>query len=241
MAADTPLVLLHFFGCSQREWTLVRDRLDPDRRVLALDLPGFGEAAALGPRDVAGMADHVERAVVEAGFADAVLVGHSMTAKVATVLASREPAWLRGLVLVTGSPPSPEPFTDEARKQLLAFDGSREAAAGYIDGITAERLPDPLREIVIGDAMRASLDAWMAWIRHGSQEDWSDRVGVLDLPTHVVAGASDPSLDEGKQRELMLPHFANVDLAVIRGGHALPLENPDDLLREIDTFTTRLG
>lgn len=241
MSFDTPLVLMHFFGSSHREWDGVRSRFAPDRRVLALDLPGFGDAAGRSPEDVAGMADDVQRAIADAALASCVLVGHSMSGKVAAVLAAREPAWLRGLVLVTASPPSPEPISDDAKTKLLAFDGSREAAAEYIDGITASRLPDDLRNPAIADAMRASLPAWKAWITGGSQEDWAPRVGVLDVPTQVIAGADDPSLGERIQRGRVLPHFAKASLVVIDGGHALPLENPDGLHREITAFASRLA
>lgn len=41
------LVLLHGLGASRQVWAPVLDLLSPEREVLALDLPGFGEAAAL--------------------------------------------------------------------------------------------------------------------------------------------------------------------------------------------------
>lgn len=240
MSESTPLVLLHFFGSSRREWERVCARTALRRRVLALDLAGFGDAAGLAPRDVNGMADDVARAIVATPHPSCVLVGHSMSAKVAAVLSARAPAWLHGLVLVTASPPSPEPMADDVRDRLLAFDGSREDAADYIDGMTASRLPDALRELAIADAMRASPAAWKAWVTHGSQEDLSATVGERDLPTHVIAAADDPSLGEKVQRHLVLPHFPNASLAVIAGGHALPLENADDLHREIEVFASRL-
>lgn len=211
-----------------------------ERRVLAIDLPGYGDVAELGAMDVAGMADHVDRRIVKAELEACVVVGHSMSGKVATVLAAREPVYLRGLVLLTASPPSPEPMSASSRQKLLAFDGSRHAAADYIDGMTATRLADDLRELAIADAMRAAPAAWKAWVTDGSQEDWSSTVGVLRLPTCVIAGASDPSLGEAIQRDRVMPHFAQARLVVIEGGHALPLENPDDLSREIELFLATL-
>lgn len=240
MSAPLPLVLLHFFGSSRREWSLVSTRFSTNRRTLALDLPGFGDAADENPADVAGMADQVDRCIAAAGLSGCVLVGHSMSAKVAALLAARAPSYLRGLVLVTASPPSPEPMSAASRRKLLAFDGSRCAAAAYIDGITANRLPDALREIAIVDAMRASLAAWRRWVTHGSQEDCSSSVGVLSLPALVVAGAGDPSLGKEIQCDRVMPHCRQARLAVIDGGHALPFENPDALHREIEGFVATL-
>ncbi len=231
-----PLVLLHLFGGSRREWDAVTARFAADRRVLALDLPGFGDAAGRGGASVGEMADSVGDAIVHAGLGRCVLVGHSMSAKVAAVLVATAPDLFEGLILVTASPPSPEPMSDEARARLLAFDGSRAAAEAYVDGITAKRLPDEAREIAIADARRASPDAWRRWLTEGSCEDHGAAVGVLPLATLLMAGASDEALGQKAQREFVMPHFADARLVVVRGGHALPLENPDDLSREIERF-----
>ena len=232
----TPLVLLHFMGSSRNEWDLVRARLPRDAVVVALDLPGFGDAAGIGAMDVAGMADAVDARIREAGIDDCIVAGHSMSGKVAMLLAARQPRYLRGLVLVASSPPSPEPIDDDARTRLLSFDGTREAAADYIDGMTAGRLPDGPRELAIADAMRASPSAWRAWVTAGSQEDLEDDIGMLPIPALVIGGVDDPSLGVDIQRARVMPHLAHAGLVAIPGGHALPLENPNDLVREIERF-----
>lgn len=234
------LVLLHFFGSSHREWDGVIGRIGTERKIFCFDLPGFGDAARLAPEDVAGMADFVDARIAAAGLGDCVIVGHSMSGKVAALLASRMPDYLRGLVLVTASPPSPEPMTTSARERLLAFDGSREAAGSYIDGITAKRLPDDVREIAVEDAMRASPAAWNAWVVRGSREDCSAAVGIVGLPVLVIAAASDPSLGEKVQRAQVMPHFPKAHLVVIEGGHALPLENATEVHRALDGFLLRM-
>jgi pimeloyl-ACP methyl ester carboxylesterase len=236
-----PLVLLHFFGSSRREWADVSSRMPADATILAIDLPGFGDAAGEPPRDASGMADVVEARIAAAGFEACVVVGHSMSGKVAALLAARRATWLKGIVLVTASPPSPEPMTAEARCALLAFDGSRGAAEHYVDGLTAARLPVAPRECAIGDVMRASPVAWRAWIEHGSQEDCAATVGLVALPALVVAGASDPSLGIDIQRALVMPHFPQASLVTIAGGHALPLESAPDLARAIARFVEQLA
>ncbi len=45
------LVFLHALGASGREWRQVVDAL-PDHDCVALDLPGFGDAADAGHADV---------------------------------------------------------------------------------------------------------------------------------------------------------------------------------------------
>ena len=77
-------VLLHGFGTSARLWDAVTPLLDGP--ALALDLPGFGDSQG-GRYSVGGMADAVQERL--AGLDSFVLVGHSMGAKVAAVLAGR--------------------------------------------------------------------------------------------------------------------------------------------------------
>ncbi|CAN5138116.1 hypothetical protein BH09PSE6_BH09PSE6_15550 [soil metagenome] len=127
-------------------------------------------------------------------------------------------------------------MTAKAREGLLAFDGSRRAAARYVDGLSPSKLFSPAREVAIADAMRASPAAWRDWVLSGSQQDCSDEIGTLDLPTLVIAGADDPSLGAAVQRSQVLPHFKNARLITVAGGHALPLENPVAVRTHLERF-----
>ena len=243
---DVPTVFcLHYLGGSAREWARVAAVLERSRCV-ALDLPGFGDAATLPGYSVAEMA----QGVVDAILANAppkhwLLAGHSMGAKVAAAVARRASDGARGLqgliglVLVAGSPPSPEPISNAQRETMLgSFRG--DAAANRADAeryvaLNSVALDEATSEGAIGDALRANAAAWRAWFESGSKEDWSQHIGVLQLPTLIVAGAEDENLGPDAQRSLMAPHFANVRSIVLPGAkHLLPLERPAEVAHAID-------
>lgn len=236
--ADAPLlVLLPFLGATARQWDGVASRLAGAFRCLPLDLPGFGDAARDTRHTVAGMADAAEAAVRAASPARWFLAGHSMGGKVAAVVARRcedgGVGDLAGLALLAASPPCPEPM-DEAQRDAMAswFAGDAASRRGearrYVEANAGGPLDPSVLECAALDVARGSRAAWVAWLRHGSREDWAERVGLLRTPTLVVAGRGDPALGPDTQRRLVLPHLAQARLEVIEGaGHLLPLERPE--------------
>ncbi|CAA2101804.1 2-succinyl-6-hydroxy-2, 4-cyclohexadiene-1-carboxylate synthase [Methylobacterium bullatum] len=234
------VVCLHFLGGSAREWEPVTALLDDLARVVALDLPGFGDAAAVSGYSVEAMADHVAAGIAASDPGGRwYLAGHSMGAKVALALARRaedgapDLAGLAGLVLLGGSPPSPEPMSDDKRREMMEWisadaETRRRKAGEFIDQNAGAPLGEPLRTCAVEDVLRASPAAWTAWLRDGSREDWSRRIGILRIPAVVVGGTEDADLGAAAQKALTLPHLANGRLVSLDGaGHLLPLERPE--------------
>ena len=236
---DRPtLVLLHVFGLSRREWIEASVALAPQFRVLSIDTPGFGEAREIPGYSVAEMADSVEQTLAALHLPRFVLVGHSMTGKVAAVVASRQPAGLEKLVLLTPSPLSPEPIAPADRETMLGQAiPTRADAEEYLRANSCLPIPPEVFTRSVEDRLRANPAAWRAWLEAGSYEDWTDRVPSLDLPTLVIAAERDKSLGPDVQRELTLPRFPNGRLDVVaKCGHLVPLEAPARLAELIGSF-----
>jgi abhydrolase domain-containing protein 6 len=96
------LVLVHGLATTRWIWDLVAPQLAEARRVVTLDVPGFGESAAVGAGfELNRVADRIARGLAAHGVRGPFdLVGHSLGAGVATALAVRRPATVRRLVLV---------------------------------------------------------------------------------------------------------------------------------------------
>lgn len=241
------LVCLHFLGGSAASWSEVTHRLAGQVRCLPIDLPGFGDAAGEPGYAVAEMADSVAARVPDAGPAGWILAGHSMGGKIAAVLARRAEdgqaglAGLRGIVLLSGSPPGPEPIPDEQRRSMLGwFSGDpsswRDQARTYIGNNTASSLPPRLMAQTVDDVQRMRPNAWAAWLNSGSREDWADRIGVLKTPALILCGAEDPNLGETAQRHMTAPHYASHQVTTLQGAkHLMPMEQPEEVARLIAT------
>ena len=242
MAVPT-IFCLHYLGGSAREWARVASLLEGRVRVVSIDLPGFGDAAATPGYTVSEMVTFVTKAVSADNAGTWTIAGHSMGAKVANAIArdaedgAPELSGMRGLILVAGSPPSPEPMSDEQRAKMLGyFTGDAETSLGqarkYVASNSGSQLDPGSRELAEADALRANRAAWAAWLESGSREDWSERVGVLRMPALVVAGADDPELGPDGQRKFMLPHLANASFVTLPNAkHLLPMECGEKLAR----------
>jgi pimeloyl-ACP methyl ester carboxylesterase len=98
-----PLVLLHGWADSADTWRLVLDRLArAERRAIALDLPGFGEASPLRDGLVLPQLDEFLRAALELVAPDggAIVTGNSLGGCIALRAAEQEDLDLAGVVPV---------------------------------------------------------------------------------------------------------------------------------------------
>lgn len=104
-----PLVFAHGFGCDQRMWRFVAPAFEATHKVVLFDYVGAGrsDAAAWSATRYASLdgyaADLVE--VLDAlDLRDAIVVGHSVSAMVAVLAASRAPERIAALAMIGPSP-----------------------------------------------------------------------------------------------------------------------------------------
>ncbi len=95
------LVLLHGMASSWQWWLECLPELGRHFRVIALDIPGFGESDPLPSGwTMADQADAIAAVCAELGVAEATVLGHSMGGLVALALEAGHPALVQRLVLV---------------------------------------------------------------------------------------------------------------------------------------------
>lgn len=236
------LVLLHYFGGSGAEWAYVVGKLGRAVPTVAIDLRGHGRSdPAPAGYAVDAQADDVAAVIEALDLTEYVLVGHSMSGKIALALAARQPAGLRGLVLVAPSPLSPEPIPDEDRARMLQTFGQPAAAEQTADAIVAAPLPPLKRQAIIADHLRTAQPAWEAWLRHGSREDLAERYARVVVPALVVAGSAEKNIPLDVLRQEVT---ARLSQAIFRElpdcGHLVPLEKPSELAALLARFLREL-
>ena len=132
-----PLVLLHGVATSRLIWRHVTAPLSGARRVIAVDVPGFGESSPAGAGfELSGVADALARQLELERFD---LLGHSLGGALAVALAARHPGRVRKLVLV-----SPAGLAPRAQNVAAALGHAAQAAVALrrrVGGRLVEHAP----------------------------------------------------------------------------------------------------
>ena len=256
------LVMLHWLGGGAQTWTEVsRGLASRGVHCAAFDAPGFGSAVTTAGFSVQAMADQVADTIrslrEQHPTADWFLAGHSMGGKLSAVLARRAVdgeaglEGLRGVLLVSPSPPSPEPMSAAKRSEMLGSLGEstgdagrdHKAAAKFVDDNTGKlALPSAVRERAIEGVLEMNRTAFRHWLEDGSNEDWSGFVGHIPLPALIFGGTEDGALGPDAQRKATLPHFPHGDVITLPAcGHLSPLERPGELIERFTLFLAGTG
>ncbi|MFL5864257.1 MAG: alpha/beta fold hydrolase [Solirubrobacteraceae bacterium] len=243
VGAGPAVVLLHAGIADRRMW---REHLgwiaDSGHRVVALDLPGFGEHVP-SPQSLPPWEATVA-VMDDLGIGAAVVVGCSFGGAVALRLAVTAPDRVRALALISAPAPDMEP---SARLHAVWTAETEAMERGDIDaaidvvlaGWLAPDAPGELRDLVASMQRRAfELEA------HGAPEEPPDpvehpqRLRDIAVPALVAAGEYDMPdfLSSAHTLAETLPGSSH---QVIAGaGHLAPLERPAAFRSLLEQFLT---
>ena len=233
------VLLLHAGIADRRMWAAQVEVLETaGHRVLAPDLPGFGDAALTPPT-----VDYVEFA---AGLLDgpAAVVGCSFGGRVALELAAAKPKLVTKLVLVAPGLASTE-WAEEAKAGFAEEEALIES--GDLTGAAEQQArmwlaPDAatdVRELTVAMTVR-SYDQQLPFedeVRAVWPEPSAEtRIAELDVPALLVVGDADlPELRSLAER--LAGELPDAGLATIEGaGHLPSLERPEELNRLLLEF-----
>jgi abhydrolase domain-containing protein 6 len=248
--AGEPVVLLHGFGASKDLWNSVAIKLTPHYRVIAPDIPGFGETAvqAGAKYDAESQVTRLHLFLTAIGVRQHHIGGHSMGGTIATVYAVSYPQFVRSLMI--GSAPgvrSPvrselERAIDAGRNPLLPRSEEDFDALMKLIFFRPPSIPSPLKRVMLHDLIeRQSVNARLFdEFSQAGESALEPLLSRIQAPTLVVWGTADRLVD---------PSAAGVYVSSIDGaesatfeacGHALPRECPEALANRYLTFLRTL-
>jgi (E)-2-((N-methylformamido)methylene)succinate hydrolase len=226
--AGAPVLLLHGVGLRAEVWEPQIEALADSHRVIAADLPGHGESAALAT--LPALPDYVAWAarMVEALGAPMAVAGHSMGAMITLGLAVERPDLMTRAALLC-------PVfrrTPEARAAVLARAEEISVGRGGIDGPLSRWFGDEtsrLRTKVAGWLRSVPQAGYAAAYRAFATGDdvYADRMGAIPRPLLVLTAEDDANSNPAMAREMAA--LAPKGRAVVIQGHRhmVPLTAPE--------------
>ncbi|KAK4151857.1 alpha/beta-hydrolase [Chaetomidium leptoderma] len=203
--------------------------------TIGLDFRAWGASSSLddkGAHPIAALADDTEEVMAALNIKNVVLVGLSMGAKVGQLLAARmssetsnsgRAVTLRGLVLVSPTPPTPLVLPADIREQQLhAYDSEDSAEFVARNILTSTFQSRNLPSFVVSDMLRGSKWATKAWPTYAMTEDVSGAVTRVAVPVLILAAAEDAVEPLGRVQVEVCSRFPGARLEVLDGcGHLL--------------------
>lgn len=243
-----PLIMLHGWLDNAASFALLAPLLADRFHVIALDLPGHGHSQHLPEGTIYQHVDYA-RAVLAAVDTLALprfhLLGHSLGAGVATLVAVAAPERIRGLALIEGL----GPLGDDGSRTLDRF---REAMAVKAEGNRPLRVFPAIDDAARARALASGLDASLArhiverglreveggysWrsdprlsrptaIRLAETQVMALLLGVA-APTSLLLARPRPPYLEPEALQVRIDCVEDIEVTHMDGGHHLHLEHP---------------
>jgi pimeloyl-ACP methyl ester carboxylesterase len=255
-----PVLLIHGLGGNWRVWLENLPALaHRNRRVIAVDLPGFGRSAPAGDGiGIHGYSHHLLGLLEELGLEQTTVIGNSLGGWIAADLALRAPGRIHALVLVDAG--GIVPTAGERWKALAIMDGAARLAryAPRFRSAVASRRhlrslalrytfarPGELAADLVYMALPPEPDpgfqAALSTAKRSWSEAWCDMLTEIACPTLIVWGDRDALLPLRHAREYAR-RIVDARLQVISdAGHLPMLERPSEFNRVVGEFLAGLA
>jgi abhydrolase domain-containing protein 6 len=234
-----PVLLLHGFGASADNWNRFASRLTKRYRVIAPDLPGWGQSTRLAvesygyPRQVERLRQFLEQLGLERFH----LVGHSMGGFIAAAYAARYPEKVATLGLIAPHGVV-EPRASELAKSVAAGDNWLVATSvpefdRLLNNVFARRpyLPKSVFRLLAQHAIRNSAKSATIFAEMQTNEPpLEEQLARITAPALIIWGDQDRVLDVSSA-EVFRQRIQRSEVLLLPGSGHMPLvENARECL-----------
>jgi pimeloyl-ACP methyl ester carboxylesterase len=235
-SGDEPVVFIHGYTGSLRDWEESFARLPASIRAIAIDLRGAGESDRPGQGyTLPQYAEDIHFATQALGLDTFTLVGHSMGGGTAMQFAVTHPERLRRLVLVAPiSSNGMRAMNPEYRAQMKALRQNKELARQMAKAFMVRPRTDEQIERGIESNLKWQDDAYDSAADSMGSLRIGDQVAALTVPTLMVVGDRDFLRADNLEDAQRIPNCA---LQVFyRTGHMIQQDVADEFVATLLDF-----
>jgi len=236
---DETVLLLSPWPESLFAWNTIWSRLAQSARLVAIDLPGFGQserrAELESPRAMGGF---LLRLVDEWELGHPHLVGPDVGTGAVLFAAAEELDRFPSAVVGSGGASFPLEVTGALKElieapDLSGFQGTdgRDIVAGALEGIERHPLPDAVREDYLTSYAGERFVESAAYVRHYPDDlpVLAERLADIRTPVQIIAGRHD-GLVPPSNAEFLHARLSDSKLDILETGHFTWEDGADDYL-----------
>lgn len=237
------VLMVHGLGGSKDHWTRFAARLPQNLRLIAVDLPGFGESPKDPQASHASSAQvaRLKRFVDVHGLRGFHLMGNSMGGRIATEYALAHPDDVASLILFDPAGVTPPPGASTSHVVIVrsAADFDTLMATAFVQ---PPHFPDFIKGYFAERAQEnADLEAKVLGELNATPARLEDQIGALRPPTLVVWGSEDRIIDPAAAA-VWRAHLREGDVVTMdQVGHAPMLERPEESAALVAVWWRRRG
>jgi pimeloyl-ACP methyl ester carboxylesterase len=244
-----PVVLLHGFCENKQIWQAFVDELSTSCRVIAVDLPGFGENEPISqPLTIADMAESLYHFLQNLGIDQCVLIGRSLGGYVSLAFGEKFQQRLLGLGLFNSTAYSDSLEKKQGRTKSIEFVekyGVDEFTEEFLTPLFFEgrrkELQTEIRKVVEA-GKKTPTNTVIEVIK--AMRDRKDRTKVLEKSTYpilFISAKNDTAVNfTTSVNQFWLPADATIHI-LSNTGHMALLERPKETLNMVRQFVQTLA
>jgi pimeloyl-ACP methyl ester carboxylesterase len=241
-----PVVLLHGFAASKDLWTTVGKRLTPSYRVVAPDLPGFGESSKLRSEsyDIASQVERVHAFVKALELSRYHLAGQSMGGAIAAAFAAAYPEEVISLILSAApgvDPPEKTEFAkriEQGENPLLVRSEEELDEVFRLVYFQPPSLPGPIKRAMLKQVIesRSFNEKVFEDLVEAGPEGLAPILPQIEARTLILWGDHD-YLVHPSSAEVFAEGIARHEVVILENcGHVIQRECPDEVARHYLAF-----
>jgi len=239
---NSPLIILHGFFASSRNWRQVAQRLAARFHVYAPDMRNHGASPHHPLMDYPSMAADLLRFMDERGLDTANLLGHSMGGKIAMWLALNNPHRVAKLIVADIAPVSYQHSFDHTVSALKALPLAELSNRKQAETLLAPGIPElSYRQFLLQNLIlkhgkycwRIDLDIFQDMARNIAAFPNADHLAPFLGKALFIAGGDSDFVKPDAINSL----FPDAPLTTIAGaGHWLHVQQPDVFITLVENF-----
>jgi len=243
------ILFLHGLGGNSASWEPQFARFAATHRVVAWDMPGFGESERLAAspattRDFSALA---RRFMATLGIDQAVGIGTSYGTVILADLAHTHPSCIAGMVFacgVTGMahlPPEKRAQLRETRRAEIETMGQRKFAEMRNSTYAGKGMSQAVIDRIVELAGSATPEGYLQAYGALTESDIFPSLTAIDVPVLVVSGSDDP-IGPARDCERVADALSDAEYRCIENvGHYVNLEKADTFNRLVEDFLMRVA